>query len=718
MTAEQPERSAILVVSQDGGFHTRIQEYALCSRLNLVLNSHSDFPNLEQLKDLGVRALIVDLHYRPANTLAWLAQAKENGLSLPLLAISRSQQLSDTRMQAIYRAYGFAAWGLIDLAALTVSRFITTLQVLLINQNLPQALEALDQQSDWTDALNNLDVAVVRISSRLRLEHCNAAASKLLNVQHQSLIGVDFFSHFNFFDQKTKRSLNPLLIQRTTSQQAYNADQIALIMGKDQQPIHARIALVPINDKAFGFGGYFLVMSDLTEQQRLSTRLNYHSKHDPLTGLFSRIEFESQLQKAINSVNNQAQAAHAVEVSTHVLLFLDVDQFALVNNLCGHAVGDELLRQFSHELSRIVRKRDTLARMGGDKFGIILWGCDQATGVRIANDICRKVEEFRFLWMDKIHQLSISIGAMALTLNECTAWADALRLVENACATAKTNGRNRVELTDSRDQRMLEKHVEIEWVQRLVTALDGKGLVLFYQPIKPAREESDKPAGLHFEILVRYQHIDGSFVPPGTFLPAAERYNLMTMVDRWVIRSTLAWLKSLKDSLAMVETCSINLSGASLCEQEMVTGVKQMLLESELDLSKICFEITETVAVTNIGRATQFINQLRALGCRFALDDFGVGMSSFAYLKHLPVDYVKIDGSFVKNIVSDPIDKEMVRSINDIGHILGKKTVAEFCEDQECFDELAALGVDYIQGYFVGKPQPIGTLGFNHIARE
>ena len=510
-----------------------------------------------------------------------------------------------------------------------------------------------------------------------------------------------------FFDEHNNKSAYLQIHKHLSSQEPFKLEGAFLLLNKDK-PTYVSVGFAPIKVHSSDVIGYFVIIRDVSVQHDLTNRLSYHSSHDHLTGLLSRMELEARLQQAINQVNELHQEGSI----SHILIYLDIDQFKIINETCGHAVGDELIRQYAKSLSMVVRKRDTLARLGGDEFAIILWNCPIEKGLEIANSIRESSESFRFVWVDRIHSVSVSLGVTPIQPNILSSWAEALRLADGACQRAKEAGRNRVEVAYSDDEKMQERYGEMEWVTRLIHAFEGKGLLLFCQEIHPIVTSEDQKVLHHYEILVRYQDEEGKLVPPGVFLPPAERYNLIGMLDRWVVRSTFEWLAQHPEVLANLGMCSINLSGASLSDENMPEYIKKCFQQTQVDPHKICFEITETLAVTNMMVANEFIRQLKLIGCKFSLDDFGVGMSSFAYLKHMDVDFVKIDGSFVRNIVSDPIDKEMVRSINDIGHILGKKTVAEFCEDQACFDVLKQLCVDYVQGYFIGKPAPIDQISF------
>jgi len=387
------------------------------------------------------------------------------------------------------------------------------------------------------------------------------------------------------------------------------------------------------------------------------------------------------------------------------LLYIDLDQFKVVNDTCGHVAGDELLRQLSAILQRTIRSRDTLARLGGDEFGVLLEYCAPEYTVNVANTLLNAVQEFRFVWEDKNFVVGASIGVVIIDENS-TSITKVLSAADAACYSAKDAGRNRVHVVEENDATIANRFGEMQWVTRISDALENNRFQLHCQRIMPAAAQVTRPS-LFIEILIRMEAEDGELIPPGAFIPAAERYNLMVALDRWVVRSTLAWLSHHRDFLENLERCSINLSGQSAGDAGFFRYLTDQLVESGVPPEKVCFEITETSVISNLSEATRLIANLKEIGCSFALDDFGCGLSSFAYLKHLPVDYLKIDGIFVKDIVSDPLDRAMVRSINEIGHVLGKKTIAEFVENEQILDALRDIGIDYVQGLGVGHPQPL-----------
>jgi diguanylate cyclase (GGDEF)-like protein/PAS domain S-box-containing protein len=445
-----------------------------------------------------------------------------------------------------------------------------------------------------------------------------------------------------------------------------------------------------------------IVCRDVTEAHALSEELSFQATHDPLTGLINRRELENRLERVLHTAQNMG-----VE---HALCYLDLDQFKVINDTCGHIAGDELLRQLGDLLPSKVRKRDTLARLGGDEFAVLMEHCPIDQAERVAHALRSTVEEFRFAWEDKTFNIGVSIGLVSINSHSRSV-DEVLSAADTACYMAKERGRNRIYLYDPGSVELARRHGEKEWVSRISQALEANRFELFYQPIRhldPSRKTGAE--GRFYELLLRMTDVDGELVYPGAFLPAAERFNLSTRLDQWVLSRAFDWLKSTPGRLDDLYLCSINLSGHSLADQEFHRFVLQQFADSGIPGEKICFEVAETAAIANFGNAARFISAIKDLGCRFALDDFGSGLSSFAYLKHLAVDFLKIDGVFVKDIVDDPIDFAMVKSINEIGQVMGKKTIAEFVEGDAILEKLGEIGVDFVQGYAVGRPRPLSTL--------
>ncbi len=441
-----------------------------------------------------------------------------------------------------------------------------------------------------------------------------------------------------------------------------------------------------------------LVCEDVTETKRLTEKIEYQARHDALTGLVNRREFDIYAQKLVER-SRRIRGEHA-------LCYLDLDQFKVVNDTCGHLAGDELLRQLGELLRQNIRQNDVLARLGGDEFGILMYDCPLGQAINVCEKLRNVVRDFQFGWEDRSFSVGVSIGVTLINSTSGNA-VELLKMADAACYAAKDKGRNRVHVFSPDDEELASRQGEMQWVQKIQQGIERDRFCLYGQLIVPVGDSNE---GLHFETLIRYRNEHGVAVPPGAFLPAAERYNMAAALDRWVIENLFAWLAGQAGVLDKVSLCSVNLSGLTLSDESMQAYIDNAFRHWQIPTQKICFEITETAAISNLGYARQFIDHFRQKGCSFSLDDFGSGLSSFAYLKNLPVDFLKIDGLFVKDILDDKVDLAMVESINSVGHVMGKKTIAEFVENEEILAKLSELGVDYAQGYGIAKPVPLGEL--------
>ncbi|MFM1884992.1 MAG: hypothetical protein RL026_149 [Pseudomonadota bacterium] len=468
------------------------------------------------------------------------------------------------------------------------------------------------------------------------------------------------------------------------------------LVRSDGQDLFVRCTAAPLLDGMGIVTGGVLVFRDVSESRELNHRLDYQASHDTLTGLVNRREFESRLERVLHS-------ARAGEAS-YAVLYIDLDQFRIVNDGCGHVAGDALLVQVGALLKQRIRWRDTLARLGGDEFCVLLEACGLDEAMRTAEILRKAVEDFRFEWEEQAFRLGgASIGVVPVTADNENVSA-VIAAAEAACAGAKQQGRNRVHSFAENDVELMRRRREMHWAARIQAALEEGRFELYGMPIQAL--QADEP-GRHIELLLRLADEQGRVVSPDDFIAAAERYGMMPKIDRWVIEHAFRWLAADTAARESLGVCAINLSGQSLSDESFLPWVLGQLQRSGLDPSLLCFEITETAAVADINRARDFIHRLRELGCSFSLDDFGSGLSSFGYLKHFPVDYLKIDGRFVKEILQDRIDCEMVRAITQIGHITGKRVIAEFAENAAVIELLRELKVDYAQGYGVARPERV-----------
>ncbi len=468
---------------------------------------------------------------------------------------------------------------------------------------------------------------------------------------------------------------------------------------KNGQRYWSKSIVSPIRDDHGEISHIVSIQEDVTKQYEMAQKLSYQASHDELTGLVNRREFEIRLGRAVSESGQ--------DKIEHVLCFMDLDQFKVVNDTCGHSAGDELLRQISVGFLAMVRKSDTLARLGGDEFGILMEHCSPEHGQRVADLILKAAMDFQFNWEGRNFKIGISIGLVAIT-EETVSLEELMKRADAACYMAKDLGRNRVHIYQAEDEDLVRQHGEMQWVERINQALEEDRFVLYAQPIVAVNESPDDPH--HFEILLRMIDDDGNTIPPGAFLPSAERYNLITKLDRWVVNAVFSHYHVRSEHASSPIQFSINLSGQSITNMEFLDFVLDQMQKKAIPAEKICFEITETAAISNLNKASKFMSVLRRMGCRFALDDFGSGLSSFGYLKNLQVDYLKIDGMFVKDIVDDVIDFAVVKSINEVGQLMGMETIAEFVENDEIRDMLRIIGVNYVQGYGIGKPEPLSGI--------
>jgi diguanylate cyclase (GGDEF)-like protein/PAS domain S-box-containing protein len=540
--------------------------------------------------------------------------------------------------------------------------------------------------------LQSIGDGVVTTDADSTIDYINPIAEQLTGWRLEDAMGRKVEEVFRAFHEETCEPLeNPLsvAIRRVRPIKSVRPN---LLIRRDGNELYVESTAAPIRDGAGKVSGGVLVFHDVSESRELNRRLSYHASHDSLTGLVNRREFENRLERALKS-------AKARE-SSYAVCYLDIDQFKIVNDTCGHSAGDALLGQVGALLKSKVRWRDTLSRLGGDEFGILLESCSLDEAMRTAESVREAVRNFRFTWEDRVFRLGASLGVVPITAdNEDVA--SILSNADSACAAAKDGGRNRVHSFAENDIELMRRRREMQWAARINAALEEGRFELHRMTISPLQKVEP---GQHYELLLRLRDEGGRIVLPDNFIAAAERYNLTPSIDRWVIENAFRWLVSEADERETLNLCSINLSGQSLGDDKFLPFVIDQFDKSGIDGSKICFEITETAAVQSFSQANRFIQSLKELGCRFALDDFGTGLSSFGYLKHFPVDFLKIDGSFVREILHDPIDREMVRSINEIGHLTGKKTIAEFAENTEIIEMLRSLGVDYAQGYGIAQP--------------
>lgn len=544
-------------------------------------------------------------------------------------------------------------------------------------------------------ALNACRDAVLIIDRGGTIIWLNHAFEELLALPHADWPGRALAEAVPLLDEATRMARGMDVDRLGEPEYVIELNRSALVLRQDGREFPFELRVEAIS----GAPGWVLFLRDVYQSRLLSETVSFQRSHDALTGLLNRAEFERMVQGAVEDCQ---AGGHR-----HALAYLDLDKFKVINNTCGHYAGDELLRQVTEILREQLWPEDVLARIGGDEFGVVFWDVESEDAERRAERLLKAVEGELFAWGSKTYALAVCIG-LTLIDQHCDTWAAAMRQAEIACSHAKEHGGNRVSLFRDDDGELARQATEMEWVSTIVQALQHNRFVLYGQAIAPL---DSLALDEHLEVLIRMLGPDERLIPPGLFMPAAERYNLILMLDRWVVSHTLEWMAA-EAQRDWTGTCAINLSGASINHAYFLDFLLSEIRNSRLPPERLCFEVTETVAVAILSSARAFIGALRDMGCCFALDDFGAGMSSFAYLKNLPVDYLKIDGVFVRDLVRDPIDHAMVRSINDIGHVMRMKTIAEFVEDEDCIGALRAMGVDYGQGYGLAKPMPLADFRF------
>jgi diguanylate cyclase (GGDEF)-like protein/PAS domain S-box-containing protein len=560
---------------------------------------------------------------------------------------------------------------------------------------LARANEVLSTEKElFRITLASIGDAVITTDAAAHITYLNTVAEQLTGWTDAQARGRPLTEVFRTLDENTREPADDPVAQSLNQKERGGPGSRQLLICRDQRELNIDMSLAPIRDSDDNSIGVVLVFRDVTAESKLTQQLSHQATHDLLTGLTNRHEFERRLTHLLSS---------ASPYTPHALLYLDLDQFKVVNDTCGHAAGDELLRQISGLLRTKLRARDTLARLGGDEFGVLLEYCSVVEAKRIANSLRELVQGFRFGWQDKSFNIGVSIGLVPLTQAGETL-ASVFSAADSACYAAKEKGRNRVHLYKPDDSELAQRDGEMRWMPRIQQALADGRFRLYYQPIIAfGKQAVDEKRG---EILLRMVDEAGHIVLPGAFLPAAERYGLMPAVDRWVVRTTLEALSASVDR-GPDATFAINISGRSLGSVDFLDFVTEQIEATQVAPRKLCFEITETSAISELAHALRFIDVLKAVGCHFALDDFGTGLSSFSYLKSLPVDYLKIDGGFVRGLAADNIDHAMVEAVNNIGHIMGLKTIAEWVENDTILGRLRQIGVDYAQGYALGEPRPL-----------
>ncbi|MFQ5548364.1 MAG: EAL domain-containing protein [Woeseia sp.] len=547
--------------------------------------------------------------------------------------------------------------------------------------------------------LQSIGDGVITTDADGNVDYINPVAQDLTGWEIRNARGKPIGEIMSIINAHTRATVdNPVkrcLKEGRTISLAENS--VLITQAGNEVPIQDSAA--PIRDRIGNIIGAVLVFHDVSKETRLFRQLSYQASHDAVTGLINRREFENRLIAVL-------EGTHQNNEQTHALLYLDLDQFKVVNDTFGHIAGDELLLQISELVQANIRSTDLLARLGGDEFGILLERCTEKRAMQVAESIRHAVEEYRFEWQQAFMNVRCSIGVVMVN-HESPDVASIMSSADVACYSAKDMGRNQTHLYQDSDASL--RHEEMKWVSRITSAVEDHRLELFYQPIIGISKQNAESPG-HYELLLRMRDEDGKLVQPDLFIPAAERYNLMSKLDRWVIHEALTQLADRNPDVDKARfTIAINLSGTSLSEDRFLEYVIAELKSQKLPAGAICFEITETAAISNLSRVIHFMQVLKELGCKFSLDDFGSGLSSFTYLKNLPVDYLKIDGQFIRNVAEDSVDESMVVAINQVGQAMGIETIAERVETKKVLDKLSELGVQFAQGYYIARPTSVQT---------
>ncbi|GAB2713573.1 putative bifunctional diguanylate cyclase/phosphodiesterase [Comamonas sediminis] len=673
----------------------------------------SDEP-LQELQNLAgdIYACLQLAPPTPAQKQSWLAQI--NSLQIQLSEAERAfnKVLGDTS-----RALNAWLW------SINIGIAVAMLSLLMghtwrLQRKTARAEDALDLVSERASTtLAAIGEAVITTDAAGHVMYMNRAAEELLGMSLEQLVTCELVQHMHappLVTDRDKPGVAPLVqtaISETLRGHEYPRDTIFRLYDAQFHLREVRLAFTPIGDHT-GTTEAVWVLHDVSQEQSYIRELAWQATHDQLTGLINRYEFE-RLLGVLLARNQQSDLPSA----GNAIMYLDLDQFKVINDTAGHIAGDAMLRAISAMLQRCLRTGDVLARVGGDEFAILLTDCAFGEAQRIAEQIRDAAQNVRIQWGERSLSAGISIGLVKLAAPLATV-EEVLRVADMASYGAKQRGRNTVYAYDPGVDQEIARYVgEMEWVERIKAALERGHFCLYAQTIGALNTTADDIAGggLHIEVQIRMRLPDGNIISPVLFIPAAERYGLMPMVDRWVVKQSLRTLAHLQKSgqVPAISCCAINLSGTSLGDERLLGFLQEQIALHAVDPGTLCFEITETAAITHLPNAIRLVKALKALGCRFSMDDFGAGVSSFSSLKNLPVDFLKIDGAIVADMLNEPAHRAMVDAINHLGHALGMRTIAEFASTPEIVETLRSMGIDYAQGYAVGRPQP-----FSHPAAE
>jgi diguanylate cyclase (GGDEF)-like protein/PAS domain S-box-containing protein len=540
--------------------------------------------------------------------------------------------------------------------------------------------------------LGSIADGVIRTDPSGAIDFINPAAERITGRSLDEIYGQPLRDIYRVVDEDTRTPSFDIVDQCIRDARPVAMPGPRLLIDKHGNEFSIQDSAVPIQNRDGEIVGAVLIFKDLSQVRQMEQEMQHLESHDALTGLINRQAFEKRVEELLpRTLDNGDQ---------HALCYLDLDEFKLINDSCGHAAGDEFICQITAVLAAKVRPDDTIARMGGDEFAILMEDCTPDAARALAEDLAEAVRRVRFSWQERIFAVGVSVGLVPISRDSESADA-ILKAADAACHVAKETGRNRLHEYQPGDTAIAERSGEMQWISRIHQALAEDRFQLYQQPVRPLRAETSVES--MFEILVRMLDEQGHLVPPNDFIPSAERYHLISSIDRWVIRNALAVLRDVDESIRFI----FNVSGQSVSEETFQSFVMEQLRTSRVAPERVLFEITETAAIADLHRAMRFISIFKGLGCRFVLDDFGKGVSSYTYLKNLPVDLLKIEGEFVRRMLDDPIEAAIVDSINQVGHVVGLETIAECVETEEVFDAVRRAGIDYAQGYWIARPQPL-----------
>jgi len=646
-------------------------------------------PSCKELTGYNVEELlgtsVLDLYRHPEHR-AGLLESLQNG----------NGSVHNYEMEIVHKD-GHSVWVLINIQSIIENSELVAIEGLIRDvsdrKEIEQALFREKEKAQVT--LQSIADGVITTDTEGNIDYLNPMAESMTGWSLANAKGKHINKVFCPVCECDDDYSDQAITSCLQSGESITVPCIRLINHTDNQQFAVRETASPIRNNNNEIIGAVLVFHDVTQIRDMSQQLSYQASHDSHTGLINRQAMEQSLQGAIEQAKEQCDE--------HVFCYLDLDQFKIVNDTCGHIAGDALLKQLSTILKTQVRENDTFARIGGDEFGVLIEHCSLEKGVEIAENIRLMISDYRFSWENKIFEVGVSIGLVSINA-DTQSITEVLSTADSACFIAKDKGRNRVHVSEKNDKALNKRHQEMNWSGKIKLALEQNDFTLHHQLVHPIDEQaSEKP--IYCEALIRLVEKD-NIIQPMAFIPAAERYNLMDRIDRWVVSNLMNKLQQLPIECTANRIFALNLSGTSLTNNSLMSHILSELENTGVNPEQICFEITETAAVSNLDQAKRFILILGGVGFKFALDDFGSGLSSFNYLKYLPVDYLKIDGGIVRDVHKNVVNKAMVESINNIGHIMGLTTIAEFVENEEIYNTLKEIGVDYAQGYHVHKPEP------------